>query len=150
MICDEEARVEQMRPVEKAAPVLSGSLSCVLGLDDVVIGDGGVSYGAVGRYVSVDEVSVSCGGDMELCGVGTVLSGAVSGSLCDLDRVSGGGETDVSSVNTVVSGAVSGCLCHLDSASRCDILCVLMIFRCQEVAMQSCGVLTSMCVVSAR
>ena len=150
MICDEEARVEQMRPVEKAASVLSGSVSCMLGLDDVVMGDGGVSYGVVGRYVYIDEVSVSCGGDMELCCVGTVLSGAVSGRMCDLDRVSGGGDTDVSGVDTVVSGAVSGCLCHLDSVSRGDILCVLMIFRCQEVVMQSCGVLTSLCVVSTR
>ena len=38
--------------------------------------------------MSVGDVSVSCGGDMELCGVDTVLSGAVNGGLCDLDRVS--------------------------------------------------------------
>ena len=46
-----EARVKQMRPVEKAAPALSGpvggSVSYVLGLDDVVLGDGGLSSGAV-------------------------------------------------------------------------------------------------------
>ena len=63
----------QMRPVEKAAPGLSGpvggSLSYVLGLDVVVLGDGGVSSGAV----SVGDVSVSCGGDMELCGVDSVV-----------------------------------------------------------------------------
>ena len=40
---------------------------------------------------------VSDGGDMELCGVDTVLSGADSGGLCELNRVSG--------VDTVVSGA---------------------------------------------
>ena len=60
LMCDEEARVVQMRPVEKAAPALSGpvggSASCVLGLDAVVLDDGG-------------DVSVSRGGDMDLCGV---------------------------------------------------------------------------------
>ena len=59
----------------------------------------------MGWYVSVGDVS--CGGDMELCGVDTVVSGAVSGGLCDLERVSGGGDTDVSGVDTVVSDAVS-------------------------------------------
>ena len=63
-MCEEEARVVQMRPVEKAALDLSGpvvdSVSCVLGVDA-----GGVSSGVVGgRYVSV-------GDDMELCGVNT-------------------------------------------------------------------------------
>ena len=131
LMCEEEARVVQMRPVEKAAPglsgLVSGSVSYVLGLDVVVLGDGGVSSGAVGRYVSVGDVSVSCGGDMELCGVDTVLSGAVSGGLCDLDRVSGGGDTDVSGVDSVVSGAVSGCLCDLDSVSRGDIIIIIII-----------------------
>ena len=55
----------------------------------------------------------------------TVLSGAVSGGLCDLDRVSGGGDTDVSGVDSVVSGAVSGCLCDLDSVSRGDIIIII-------------------------
>ena len=54
---------------------------------------------------------------MELCGVDTVLSGPVSGGLCDIDRVSGGGDTAVSDVETVVSGAVGVCLCDLDSVS---------------------------------
>ena len=49
-------------PVEKAAPSLSGpvggSVSYVLSLDAVVLGDGGVSYGDVGRYVSVYDVLV--------------------------------------------------------------------------------------------
>ena len=91
LMCEEEARVVQMQPVEKVASVLSGpvgsSVSCVLGLDAVVLGDGGVSSGDVGRCVSVGDVSVSCGGDMELYGVDTVFSGAVNGGLCDLDRV---------------------------------------------------------------
>ena len=56
---------------------------CVV-LDAIVLGDGGVSSGDVGRYVSVGDVSVSCGGDMELCGVDTLLSGDVNGGLCDL------------------------------------------------------------------
>ena len=42
-MCEEEARVVQMRPAEKAAPALSGpvggSVSCVLGVDVVVLGD---------------------------------------------------------------------------------------------------------------
>ena len=40
-----------MRPVEKAAPALSdpvgGSVSCVLGLDALLLGDDGVSSGGV-------------------------------------------------------------------------------------------------------
>ena len=92
LMCDEEARVVQMRPVEMAAPVLSGpvggSVSCVLGLDAVVLDDGG-------------DVSVSRGGDMDLCGVDTVLSGAVSGGRCDLGRVSGVGDTGVSGVDMI-------------------------------------------------
>ena len=49
----------------------------VLGSEDVVLCDGGVSYGIMGRYFSVRDVPVSCGGDMELCGVDTVVPGAV-------------------------------------------------------------------------
>ena len=61
----------QMRPVKKVAPALSGpvrgSVSCVLGLIAVVLGDGGVSSGAVGRYMCLlgtcqchAEVTWSC------------------------------------------------------------------------------------------
>ena len=125
-MCGEEARVVQIRPLDKAAPPLSGpvggSVSYVLGLDALVLGDGGMSSGDVGRYVSVGDVSVSWGGDMELCGVDTVLSGSVSGGLRDLDMVSGGDNTDVSCVDTVVSAAVSGYMCDLDSVSRGDIV----------------------------
>ena len=108
--------------MEKAAPALSvpvgGNVSYVLGLDAVELGDYGMSSGDVGRYMSVVDVSVSCGDDIELCGVGKMLSGAVSGDLCDLDRVPGGGDTGVSGVDTVVSAAVNGCLCDLDIVSR--------------------------------
>ena len=107
--CEEEARVSQMRPVENAAPTLSGpvggSVSCVLDDDVVVLGDGGVSSRVEGSYVSVGDVSVAVGGDTELRGVDTVLWGAISGGLCELDRLSGGGDTDMSGVDTVVSGA---------------------------------------------
>ena len=96
---------------------VGGSVSCVLGVDVVVLGDGGVSSGAVGRHVSVGDVPG--GGDMVLCGVDTVLSGAVSDGLCDLDRVSGGGDTVVSDVDTVVSGVISGGLCAHDRVSGC-------------------------------
>ena len=55
-----------MQPVEKVASALSGpvgsSVSCVLGLDAVGLGDGVVSSGDVG--MSVGDVSVSCVGDM--------------------------------------------------------------------------------------
>ena len=51
-----------------------------------------------------------------------VLSGAISGGLCDLDRVSGCGDTDMGSVDTVVSDGVSGCLCDIDSVSRGDLV----------------------------
>ena len=98
LMCDEEARVVQMRPVEKAAPALSGPVDgSVLGLDAVVLDDGG-------------DVSVSRGGDMDLCGVDTLVSATVSGSLCDIDRVTGG-------VDTLVSATVDGCLCDIDSVS---------------------------------
>ena len=105
LLCEEEASVVAMRPVEKAAPFLSGpvgdSMSCVLGLDAVVSCDGGVTAGDVGRCVSVGDERR----DMELSGVDTVVSGIFSGGgLCDLDRVSGGGDTNVSRVDTVVSG----------------------------------------------
>ena len=128
LMCEEEASVIEMCPVEKAARALSaavgGSVSCALSLDSAVLGDGGVTsdYGDVGRHVSVGDVSVSCGCDMELCGVDTLVSDAESGGLCDLDSVSGGGDTDVSYVDTVVSGAVSGCMCDIDSVSRGDVV----------------------------
>ena len=80
LMCEEEASAVEVRPVEKAASGLSGpvggSMSCMLSLDAVVLGDGGVSSGAVGRRVSVGDVSVSCGGDMDLIGVDTVVSDA--------------------------------------------------------------------------
>ena len=76
-----------------------------------------MSSGAVGGHVSVGDESVSCGGDMELSGVDTVVSDAVSGGLCDLDNVLGGGDPDVSGVDTVVSDA-----CDIDSMSLGDIV----------------------------
>ena len=87
-----------MRPVEKAAPALSdpvgGSVSYV---DDVVLGDGGVSSDVVGRYVSVGDVSG--GGDIvELCGVETVFSG--------VNSVVTAGELDVCGYDSIVSDEV--------------------------------------------
>ena len=121
LLCEEEDRLVQMRPVEKATPALSvpvgGSVADVLGLDAVVLGDGGVSAGAVGRYVSVGDVSVSGVGDPVGCCVDKVLSAAVSGGLCDIDRVSGGGDTEGCCVDKVLSGAVSGGLCDIDRVS---------------------------------
>ena len=77
-----------MRPVGKAAPALS----------EQVAGD----------------VSASCGCDVELCDVDTVMSGVVSVGLCDLDMLSGVGDTGVSGVDTLVSATVSGSLCDID------------------------------------
>ena len=45
--------------------------------------------------------------------VDALESCAISGGLCDLDRV-------VSDVDTVVSGAVSVCMCDLESVSSGD------------------------------
>ena len=102
-----------MRPVEKAAPALSDPVGgSVLGLDAIVLDDDGVSSGGVARYASVGDVS--CGVDMKLCGVDTMISGAVSGGLCDIDRVTGVGDTGVSGVDTLVSATVSGSLCDID------------------------------------
>ena len=121
LMCEEEARVVQMRSMERATPALNvpvgGSVADVLGLDAVVLGDGGVSSCAVGRYVSVGDVSMSGGGDPVGWGVDTALSGAVGGFLCDLGRVSGGGDTEVCFVGTVLSGAVGGGLCDLERVS---------------------------------
>ena len=123
LTCDNEARVLQMRPVEKAAPASSGpvggSVSYVLGLDAIVLGNGGVS------------------------------SGAVSGGLCDLDSVSRGdvvGGVDEMSVpgggDAVVSG-VDKSLCGVNS------LCQLVSSSCGCVVLtQWCVVSTSLCVVS--
>ena len=91
LMCEEEASVVQMRPVERAAPTLSGlvggSVSYVLGVDAVELGDGGVTAdsGDVGRYVYVGDVSY--GGDMELCGVDTVVSAAVCVALTGCQEV---------------------------------------------------------------
>ena len=62
LLCEEEASVVAMRPVEKAAPCLSrpvgDSMSCVLGLDAVVSCDGGVTAGDVGRCVSFGDTRI--------------------------------------------------------------------------------------------
>ena len=65
-MCEEEARVVEMRPVEKAAPALSSAVG--------------------GGLCDLDRVSGV--GDMDVSGLDTVVSGAVSGGLCNLDRVS--------------------------------------------------------------
>ena len=143
-MCEEETRVVEMRPVEKAAAALSGpiddSVSCVVGVDAVVLCYGVVSSGAMGRYVSVGNVSG--GGDIELCGVDTVLSGAVSGGLCDHGRVSGGGDTVVSDVDTVVSGATSGGLCDRDRVSGGGDTDVSGVDTVVSVAVYVCVILT--------
>ena len=105
-MCEEEDRIVQMRPVEKAAPVLSdpvgGSLSCVLGLDALVLDDGG-------------DVSVPCVGDVELYGVDTVVPGA------DLDSVSRGdlvvrvGEMSLSGGGDAVVSCVNESVCYVNS-----------------------------------
>ena len=132
-----------MRPVEKAIPALSvpvgDSDADVLGLDAVVLGDGGVSAGAVGRYVSVGDVSVSGIGDPVGCCVDKVLSGAVSGGLRDLDRVSGGGDTDVCGVDKVLSGAVSGvCVTLTGCREAVTRMCVVRKRCCRVLSVGVC------------
>ena len=148
LMYEEEARVAPMRPVEKAAPGLSdpvgGSVSYLLDVDTVVLGDGGVSSAVVGRYASRGDVSVAGGGDMELCGDGTVLSGAVSRGLSELERVSGGGDTDVSGIDTVVSVA------DTDWVSRGDIVVSVDYMSMSGGGDALYRVLTSLCVVSIR
>ena len=132
LMCEEEAHVVQMRTVEKAAPALGGhvggSVSDVLDVDAVVLCDGGVSSGAVGRYVSVCDVSVSCGCDIELCGFDTVLSAAVIGGLCDLDDVSRGdlvvrvGEMSLSGGGDAVVSGVDESVCCVNSVLADGIL----------------------------
>ena len=89
----------------------------------------------MGRHVSAGDVSVSEDGDADVSGVDTVVSGAVSGCLCDLDRVSrgdivmsideislpGGGcamvsgvDESVCGVNSVLAAGVLD-LCHVDT-----------------------------------
>ncbi len=112
LMCEEEARVVQMRLVEKTAPVLSdpvgGSLSCVLGLDALVLDDGG-------------DVSVPCGGGVELCGADTVVPRAVSGCLYDLDSVSRGDlvvrvdEMSLSGGGDAVVSCVNESVCYVNS-----------------------------------
>ena len=109
----------QTRPVEKAAPPLSGpvggSVSYVLGLGDVVLGDGGVSSAAVGMYVSVGDVSVAGGGETNVSGVDIVVSGADTNrvSRCDIVvsvgdiSLSGGDDAVVSGVDESVGGVNS-------------------------------------------
>ena len=135
LLCEEEASVIEMRQVEKAASGLSGpvgSVSCVLSLDAAVVGDGGViaDSGDVGRYVSVGDERR----DMELSGV--VVSGAVSGGMCDLYSVSpdvmvvrvgdmsltGGGETVVSDLDEPMRGDSSVVTADEFDGCACDSL----------------------------
>ena len=121
-----------MQPVEKVASALSGpvgsSVSCVLGLEDVVLGDVGVSSGDVGRYASGGDMSVPCGGDVELRGVDTVEPGAVSGCQCDLDSVSRGdlvvrvGEMSLSGDGDAVVSGVDECVCYVNSVLADGVL----------------------------
>ena len=127
LMCEED-RVGQMRPVEKATPTLSvpvgGSVADVLGLDAVVLGDGGVSAGAVCvtmtgcqevvtrrcvvltrccRVLSVGvcvTLTVSGGGDLA---VRVVVSG-VDESVCGVNSVMTAGILDLCGVDTVMSG----------------------------------------------
>ena len=111
-MCEEEAHVVQTRPGEKAVPDLSdsvgGSVSCVLGFDAVVLDDGG-------------DVSVPCGGGVELCGVDTVVPRAVSGCLYDLDSVSRGDlvvradEMSLSGGGDAVVSGVDESVCYVNS-----------------------------------
>ena len=73
-------------------------------------------------------------GDTLVSNVDTVVSSAISGVLCYLDRVSGGGDTDVSGVDTVIPGAVSVCMCDIDSVSPGAI-----VVHVGEMSLSGCG-----------
>ena len=60
---------------------------------------------------------LSGGGDTGVIGVDTLVAATVSGGLCDIDRMTGVGDTGVSGVDTLVSATVSGSLCDIDSVS---------------------------------
>ena len=109
LMCEEEASVVEMRPVEKAAPALSGPVG------------GSVSNASVG------DVSV----DMDVSGVDTV-SGDVSVCLCDLDSLSPGamvvrvGEMMLSEGGDAVVSGVDVPVCGVRSvltAGELDVCC---------------------------
>ena len=107
LVCEEEASIVAMRPVEKAASGLSGPVGGSVSY--VSVGD--MEFSSIDTVVSdavlsdacdVDSMSIVpaidesvCGvnpvladGILNLCGIDTVVSGNISGGLCDLDRVS--------------------------------------------------------------
>ena len=141
----------------------------------MVLDDGGVSSGVVGRYVG--DVSVSGGGDTDVSGIDTVVSGAVSGCMCDPDSVSrgdivvsvdemslsGGGYSEVSVVDETVCGVNSVLaagvldLCGIDPVVSCvdEYACgvnsVLAAGVLNLVKLtQWCVVLMRLCVLSTR
>ena len=57
---------------------------------------------------------LSGGGDTGVSGVDKLVAATVSGGLCNIDRVTGVGDTGVSGVDTLVSATVSGSLCDID------------------------------------
>ena len=78
----------------------------VLGLDAVVLGDGGVSSGAVGRYAYVGDLdSVSrCGlvvrvREMSLSGGGDAVVSGVDESVCGVNSVLADGILDLCGVS---------------------------------------------------
>ena len=109
LMCEEEARVMHMRPVGKAAPALSKHVGGIRLSVSDVVAVDTVMSGAVS--VGLCDIDRVTGvGDTGVSGVDTLVSATVSGSLCDIDRVTDG-------VDTLVSATVDGCLCDIDSVS---------------------------------
>ena len=113
-MCEEEARVMHIRPVGKAAPVLSKHVGGI-SVSDVVAVDTVMSDAVSVGLCDLDMLSG--GGDTGVSGVDTLVAATVSGGLCDIDSVTGVGDTGVSGVDTLVSATVIGSLCDIDSVS---------------------------------
>ena len=82
------------------------------GLAAVVLGDGGVSSGAVSEGLR-DLDRVSGAGDAAVCGVNSVMSAGVRG-LCGVDTMVSGVDGSVCGVNSVMSAGVRD-LCGVDT-----------------------------------
>ena len=108
-----ELRRLMLRSADKPFIVVRGEALCLMCEEEARV----MHMRSVGKAVPalnehVGGISVS-----DVVAVDTLMSGAVSVGLCDIDRVTGVGDTGVSGVDTLVSATVSGSLCDIDSVS---------------------------------
>ena len=113
LMCEEEARVMHIY-----APSREGAAPALSKhVGGISVSDVVVMDTVMSGAVSVglcDLDMLSGGGDTGVSGVDTLVAATVSGGLCDIDRVTGVGDTDVGGVDTLVSATVSGSLCDID------------------------------------